>query len=396
MDLAGWNEFGRKYTAAWCSRDAARVASFFAENGSLTINDGPPSVGRSAIAAAAQGFMSAFPDMVVTMDGLRVEGKRAVYRWTLNGRNTGPGGTGNAVRISGYEEWTLGTDGLIAASRGRFDEAEYDRQLTAGTSRSGSADHWGPLWGARPLSWAALEGRQRPTYDEAIRCLPIEPGTRVLDVGCGAGTFLRMASERGARVFGIDASQDLVDLARKRLPGADLRVGDMEALPYDDASFDLVTGFNSFFFAADMVGALREAGRVATAGAPVWMQVWGRPEHCRLGVALKQAMDSVVAPPEPPAASGPKLWEPGALEAIAVKAGLVPEGRFVTTWAFEFPDLETMQEELLAPALVTIAVRQVGEPRVREAIRDAFAPYRTGDGGYRLENEWCSLLAHAR
>jgi predicted ester cyclase len=73
--------------------------------------------------------MTAFPDMVVTMDSVILEGSRAVYRWTLTGNNTGPGGTGKAVRISGHEEWTFGADGLIAESKGHFDEAEYNRQL---------------------------------------------------------------------------------------------------------------------------------------------------------------------------------------------------------------------------------------------------------------------------
>ena len=73
--------------------------------------------------------MSAFPDMIVTMDGLSIDEDQAVYRWSLTGTNTGPGGTGNAVRISGYEEWTIGADGLIAESKGHFDEGDYERQL---------------------------------------------------------------------------------------------------------------------------------------------------------------------------------------------------------------------------------------------------------------------------
>jgi steroid delta-isomerase-like uncharacterized protein len=134
MDAAWPREFATRYTAAWCSQDAASVASFFAENGSLKINEGNPSVGRAAIAAAAQGFMTAFPDLVVTMDDVRREGSRVVYRWTLTGTNTGPGGTGKAVRISGYEEWTIGAGGLIVESRGHFDEAEYQRQLKTGVT----------------------------------------------------------------------------------------------------------------------------------------------------------------------------------------------------------------------------------------------------------------------
>jgi len=134
MDTAWLKEFATRYTAAWCSREAASVASFFAENGSLKINEGNPSIGRAAIAAAAQGFMTAFPDLVVKMDGLSREGGRVIYRWTLTGTNTGPRGTGKAVRISGYEEWTVGAGGRIVESKGHFDEAEYQRQLKAGAT----------------------------------------------------------------------------------------------------------------------------------------------------------------------------------------------------------------------------------------------------------------------
>jgi steroid delta-isomerase-like uncharacterized protein len=134
MDPTKLNGFATQYTAAWCSQNAASVASFFAKDGSLTINQGSPSVGRAAITAAAQAFMTAFPDMVVTMDKLGVDRGRITYHWTLAGTNTGPGGTGKAVRISGYEEWRMSADGLIAESKGHFDEAEYQRQLKAGAA----------------------------------------------------------------------------------------------------------------------------------------------------------------------------------------------------------------------------------------------------------------------
>jgi len=129
MDLAGANAFATRYTAAWCSQDPASVASFFAENGSLTINAAPPSVGRAAITNDARGFMSAFPDLVIHMDSIEPRGAGFLYRWTLSGKNSGPGGTGNRVRISGYEEWTMDADGLIATSLGHYDEADYARQV---------------------------------------------------------------------------------------------------------------------------------------------------------------------------------------------------------------------------------------------------------------------------
>lgn len=130
---AALRPFAERYTAAWCSRDPDRVGGFFSPGGSLTIN-GSASVGREAISAAARAFMTAFPDMVVAMDDLVAEGERFVYKWTLSGANTGPGGTGNRVHISGFEQWLIGADGLIADSQGHFDSAEYQRQLEHGVA----------------------------------------------------------------------------------------------------------------------------------------------------------------------------------------------------------------------------------------------------------------------
>jgi hypothetical protein len=129
MNQSELRAFAERYTSAWCSQDAASVASFYSPDGSLQINDSPPAVGRVAIAEAAQGFMSAFPDLKVIMDALEIGQNGAVYRWTLTGTNTGPGGTGKRVHISGFEEWRIGADGLIAQSLGHFDATEYQRQL---------------------------------------------------------------------------------------------------------------------------------------------------------------------------------------------------------------------------------------------------------------------------
>ena len=125
-------DVARRYTEAWCSQDPARVAEHYASEGALTINGGTPSVGRTAITEAARSFMTAFPDVQVPMDDVIVKDDATEYHWTLVGTNTGPGGTGNRVRISGFEEWTLGDDGLVAESQGHYDQAEYDRQLEHG------------------------------------------------------------------------------------------------------------------------------------------------------------------------------------------------------------------------------------------------------------------------
>jgi uncharacterized protein (TIGR02246 family) len=126
--------FAERYAKAWCSQNPESVAAFFAENGSISINNGPPAVGRTAIAREAQAFMSTFPDMIVTFDKLEPRGDRTAFHWTLTGTNTGPGGTGKRVRISGYELWKIDNDGLIAESKGNFDAAEYERQLKHGAN----------------------------------------------------------------------------------------------------------------------------------------------------------------------------------------------------------------------------------------------------------------------
>ena len=126
-------EFASRYTAAWCSQNAASVAAFFSPNGLLTINGGTPSVGRTQIIEASQGFMTAFPDLKVYMDDLVEQRDKIIYKWALEGINSGPGGTGNRVRISGFEEWRIGGDGLIAESLGHYDVAEYQLQVDKGT-----------------------------------------------------------------------------------------------------------------------------------------------------------------------------------------------------------------------------------------------------------------------
>jgi predicted ester cyclase len=121
--------FAKRYAEAWCSQNPEKVAAFFAEHGSLSVNDGPPALGRAAIAAEAQAFMTTFPDMVVTFDKLEPQSNGTEFHWMLTGTNTGPGGTGKRVRISGYELWRIDNNGLIAESKGHFDAADYERQL---------------------------------------------------------------------------------------------------------------------------------------------------------------------------------------------------------------------------------------------------------------------------
>ena len=123
------HEFAEKYTVAWNSKNPEQMASFYATDGMLIVNKGKPAVGRKQIAETAESYMEAFPDMKLTMDSLTAEKGTYRYYWTFTGTNTGPGGTGNKVHFSGFEEWTINKEGLVQNSIGTYDAKEYNRQL---------------------------------------------------------------------------------------------------------------------------------------------------------------------------------------------------------------------------------------------------------------------------
>jgi|tagenome__1003787_1003787.scaffolds.fasta_scaffold20803602_2 SAM-dependent methyltransferase len=256
-----------------------------------------------------------------------------------------------------------------------------------------SAEHNGHAWGLRARDWSETESQMRPSYELAIKRAGLRPGQTVLDAGCGSGAFLRVAADHGAVVSGIDASEALLAIARERVPDAGLSLGDLQHLPYADDTFDAVTGFCSFFFADDMVEALREAGRVAKPGAPVVIQVWGRPERFDLG--LMKAVLARFRPPPPADRLDPStLWKPGVLEDLAVQAGLIPDAAFDDRFAYEYADEESMSRAMLSAGGFGAIVGD-RQDEARAAVLDALAVCRTPACGYRIENDWHFLIARA-
>ncbi len=259
----------------------------------------------------------------------------------------------------------------------------------------GSAEIQGELWGSKAQDWAKIqEGVCRPLFEAVLSTSGIGPGTALLDVGCGAGMFCALAARRGACVTGFDAADHLLAIARKRVPQSVFRRGEMEALPYADSSFDVVTGVNSFQYAANPVNALREAHRVARSEAPVVIAVWGRKEDCQAAAYL--AALRAVMPPPPPGAPGPfALSEDGALEALASEAGLRPAAREDVSCPWIYPDAATALRGMLSAGPAIRAIHHSGEERVREVTLEAIAPFRTPSGAYRIENKFRYLIAHA-
>ncbi len=258
---------------------------------------------------------------------------------------------------------------------------------------SSSARQWGALWGDRPRAWAVTEEQQAPVYEAALRHVAIGRGDRVLDVGCGTGVFLRICADRGAFVSGLDAAEGLLAVARERVPEADFRLGDLQALPYADDAFDLVTGFTSFFFADDIVAALREARRVARPGAPVVIEVFGRPERCDLE-AMKEAV-AAFRPAPPPGAPPESYWRPGIVEELVPAAGLTVERSLDTTCAYRYADDAALLEAMLAAGGAGAVAGPEREPELRAAILRALGRCRQPDGSYRVSNEWHVVIARA-
>jgi SAM-dependent methyltransferase len=262
------------------------------------------------------------------------------------------------------------------------------------TTSTTTAERNGAAWGARARDWGDTEAQQIPTYEEAIRRAGIGPGQTVLDVGCGTGVFLRAAADHGATVCGIDASEALLEIACERVPDAELTLGDVQHLPYADDRFDAVCGFNSFFYADDMVAALREAGRVAKPGAPVVIQVFGRPEHFDLRL-MKEVLARFAPPPPPGRLNAFTLWEPGVLEGLAAQAGLVPERAFDLQWAYEYADEAELTRGMMSAGGFGAIAGGDRQDAARASIVEALAVCRTPEGSYRLDNEWHYLIARA-
>lgn len=265
---------------------------------------------------------------------------------------------------------------------------------------AGSARRWGPLFGARAQAWAETwEGPQgwgAPVYASVLDRSQIGPGTRVLDCGCGAGRFARMAADAGATVAGVDAAEALVDIATKRTPEGDFRVGDLEALPWPDGSFDVVTGFSAFQFADDKNTALTEARRVSRALVAVVIPV--RVPESGIAAVFKPLFP--LFPSE--ALDGMKhsgmfaLSEPGALDEVLGASGLHVDADEEIDSPVGFDDTDTAARAFIGAGPMQLAIQHSGEQAVAGAVHDALGPFTGTDGHITLPASWRVVLARTQ
>lgn len=268
-------------------------------------------------------------------------------------------------------------------------------QAASSTHPAGSARIQGDLWSVRARDYAEVqEPTFLPLYRSVLDRAELRDAGTLLDIGCGPGLAAQILGQRIGKVSGIDASNPFIDIASARIPGGDFRVAEMEAVPHADATFDVVTGFNAFQYAASPAHALAEARRLAKPAGIVVIAVWGLPETCEAAGHLK-ALGSLMPPP-PPGAPGPfALSDETKLTAFAVTAGLTPIEIVDVSCPWIYPDLETALRGMLSAGPAERAIRASNLERVRDAVTVSIAKYRTLAGGYHLNNTFRYLVARA-
>jgi SAM-dependent methyltransferase len=254
------------------------------------------------------------------------------------------------------------------------------------STHAGTAELQGRLWSVSAADWAELhEQYVEPAYTAALDALGIGEGTRMLDIGCGAGLALRLAADRGADVSGLDAAPGLLEYARRRVPGATIVQGELQSLPFPDQAFDAVTAFNSFQYAADPIEALREAKRVTAPGGSILALVWSPPEMCELAPHLQSL--GALMPPPPPGAAGPfALCGRDALEDFFAAAGLEIAQIADVSCTFAYPDTPTAVAALSSAGPVVRIAEHAGWDAVRADIDSFLRRHIRRDGTYAIHN----------
>lgn len=257
----------------------------------------------------------------------------------------------------------------------------------------GSGVIQGPLWGKHPKDWATIQEQTgNAGYAYALKLLNLNPSTQLLDVGCGSGIFSGLASATGAYVTGIDASEELIDLARQRHTTANFSVGEMEELPFADNTFDVVCGFNSFQYAASTPNAFAEARRVLKPGGKIVVMIWGNKQDCE--AASNLAAIGSLLPPSPPGAPGPfALTENHLLEKILQEGGLVIINQKDVDTVWDYPDTATALKGLSSTGPAARAIENSGLQKVQDVLLQSFVPYIKSNGHVVYKNKFRVVIA---
>jgi ubiquinone/menaquinone biosynthesis C-methylase UbiE len=249
------------------------------------------------------------------------------------------------------------------------------------------------IWGRHPKDWSSI---QEPTgkagYDYALQALNLTGQEILLDVGCGSGVFLSLAAPKVRFITGLDATVELVEEARRRVPAYPFLVGEMEDLPLPDEAYDIVTGFNSFQYASDISDALSEARRVLRPGGRLVVMIWGNPEDCQATVSIV-ALGSLLPPP-PPGSPGPfALSEQQRLEKTLENAGFIVLQSTDIESIWDYPDVATLLRGFLSSGPAYKAIAQAGYDKVAEKVTATLPPFTRPDGHIVYNNKFRVVIA---
>jgi ubiquinone/menaquinone biosynthesis C-methylase UbiE len=261
---------------------------------------------------------------------------------------------------------------------------------------SNTAAKQGELWGHAARDWADL---QEPGYSalwqEALDAAGVRKGTLLLDAGCGAGGACALALDRGAGVFGIDPSVNMITVARERFPKLDLRIAELEDLPFPNGKFDAAVAVNSLQYTANPQIALHELGRVCRQGARVVVAVHGDPDHCDLS-AVTEAIFRLF--PKRPT-GGPFVLSSRETLASLVDAVAGLELETIREWEEDtsYPSLTAAVRAMMAAGGSRRAVEIFGEQRVLDAVVAALERFERKPGGpVILRNQFRMAVAVKR
>lgn len=252
----------------------------------------------------------------------------------------------------------------------------------------GSRKIQGKLWGQNPEDWAKF---QEPIgdsgYKHALQFLKLKPHQTLLDVGCGTGYFSDLAYKQNIGVTGIDASNELIEQAKKRNSKIEFSVGEMEELPFSDNSFDAVCGFNSFQYAENLNNALLDARRVLKNKGKLVIMIWGNKENCE-ALSYIKVLGSLLPPPSP-GAGGPfalsenKLLEK-TIEAVGFK--IISNTDIESVW--KYPNSEIALKGLLSAGPAAKAIEHSGIEKVYEKTKESLIPHTKDNGEVIYNNKW--------
>lgn len=257
----------------------------------------------------------------------------------------------------------------------------------------GSSTVQGPLWGRRANDWCSIQEPQaKALYDILLTALRLDPETTLLDAGCGSGMFCDLVAKGGSSVMGLDASEALLDLGRKRTPHAAFFLGEIEELPFVDLTFDVVTLINSLQHVGNPLRALKETHRVLRRGGRVAVAGWARPEQCQIS-KLFRAIDELLPLESSNTPAAFAYSREGQLGRLVSQAGFTKllETQALSIW--HYADEETALRGLLSTGAAAKAIDCAGEERVRDVIKQFLTPYRLPRGGYRFENFFRYMVA---